>query len=101
MATVTLPNGATYDLNLPFYAQPDSGSFEFIEDVKELNTPVEVKEQTRNSNMERILKTTWTDTSYTGSNYIFTTEYNYIFGSGDIKCFALKGTNEEFIIENK
>ena len=101
MAIVTLPNGAQYDTGLPWNNQPDSGSYLFMDEIQETQSPIEIKEQTRNPNLERILSQTWIDTSYTGSNYVYKTSYSYKFGSGDSKCFALLGTVSEFKIENK
>lgn len=101
MAIITLPNGAQYDTGLPWNDQPDSGSYTFMGEIQQSQTPVEIKEQTRNPNLERILSQTWTDTSYTGSNYVYKTTYNYKFGSGDSKCFALSGTTDEFKIKSK
>ena len=48
-------------------------------------------------NLPKPLSKVWTDTSYTGSNYIFTISYNYM----NNHTYALKGTAKTFVIESK
>lgn len=101
MAIISLPNGSEYDTALPWTEQPDSGSYMFINEVVESNIPIDIKEQTRNSKLQRILSQTWIEKSYPEFDYIYKTSYNYKFGSGDSRCFAILGTINEFKIESK
>ena len=71
MAVYTLPNGSEYDTNLDWGHQ-SSGSQEFWLEVQETTTPIQTTEQTRNPNRNRVLKEVYTNTSYSGSNYIIT-----------------------------
>ena len=77
MAIVTLPNGAQYNTGRDYLDQPDSGSEEFINEVQYANTPTATSISGENSNVPRITSRTWTETSYTGSNYIFKTYFSY------------------------
>ena len=101
MSIVTLPNGSQYDTSREFFDQPDTGSGIFIDEMLNSITPVEVKETTRNPNLKRVLTETWTDTSHTGSNYIFETQYTYKFSAGSNQCFARQGSVSNFKIESK
>lgn len=77
MAIVTLPNGAEYNTGRSWDNQPDSGSMEFIEEVQFANTSTTSSISGQNINIPRITSRTWTETSYTGSNYIFNTNFSY------------------------
>ena len=99
MAVYTLPNGSIYDTNLDWGVQ-SSGSQEFWLEVQ-TTTPVQTTEQTRNPNRNRVLKEVYTDTSYSGSNYIVTTNNIYMYGPGSNQCFALQGSNIGYSIESK
>ena len=77
MAIVTLPNGAEYNTGKPWDQQPDTGSAEFINEITFGNIPTATSMSGQNSNVPRITSRTWTETSYTGSNYIFRTNYSY------------------------
>ena len=100
MAIVRLSNGSQWDTNGDPGMQ-SSGSQDFWVEVQETNTPIQTTEQTRNTNRNRILKEVYTDTSYTGSNYVVIVNNNFMHGSGDIRCFALQGSNIEYSIESK
>ena len=100
MAIVTLPNGAQYDTNLDWGMQ-SSGSQEFWLEVQETTTPVQTTEATRNPNRNRVLKEVYTDTSYSGSNYIVTINNIYMHGPGSNQCFALQGSSIGYSIESK
>ena len=77
MAIVTLPNGAKYNTGRDYLDQPDSGSLEFINEVTFGNIPTATSMSGQNLNVPRITSRTWTETSYTGSNYIFSTNFSY------------------------
>ncbi len=79
MAIVTLPNGSQWDTNEDWGMQ-SSGSQEFWANIQEDITPVETTEQTRNLTRNKVIKKVYTDTSYTGSNYIVTHTQNYMAG---------------------
>ena len=100
MAIYTLPNGAQYDTNLDWGHQ-STGSQEFWLEVQETTTPVQTTEATRNPNRHRVLKEVYTDTSYSGSNYIVTINNNYMYGPGSNQCFALQGSSIGYSIESK
>jgi hypothetical protein len=100
MAIHTLPNGSIYNTSLDWGMQ-SSGSHDFWQDVQETTTPVQTTEQTRNPSRNRVLKEVYTDTSYSGSNYIVTTNNIYRHGPGSNQCFALQGSNIGYSIENK
>ena len=100
MAIHTLPNGAQYDTNLDWGMQ-SSGSQEFWLEVQETTTPVQTTEATRNPSRNRVLKEVYTNTSYSGSNYIVTINNNYMHGPGSDQCFALQGSSIGYSIESK
>jgi len=77
MAIVTLPNGAKYNTGKAWNEQPDTGSMEFIGEVQFANSPTTSSVSGQNPNLPRITSRTWTETSYTGSNYIFITNFSY------------------------
>ena len=77
MAIVTLPNGSEYNTGLSWDNQPNTGSMEFINEVQFANSPTSTSISGQNSNIPRITSRTWTETSYTGSNYIFNTNFSY------------------------
>ena len=96
MAIVTLPNGAKYNTGRAWSQQPDTGSLEFIEGIQFANTSTTSLISGQNPNLPRITSRTWTETSYTGSNYIFKTDFSY---QGDTyKSSAVQST---FTIEDK
>ena len=100
MAIYTLPNGSIYDTNLNNGMQ-SSGSQEFWADLQEDITPVETTEATRNPTRDRVIKKIYTDTSYTGSNYIVMVNNTYMTGPGSDRCFALQGSTTGYSIESK
>jgi len=96
MAIVTLPNGAEYNTGKAWNDQPDTGSFEFIEEVQVAGTPSKITEPGLDPNLPRAVSRTWTETSYTGSNYIFKTTYTYQDSS-----YAVRSVGDNFTIEDK
>ncbi len=101
MAIITLPNGSIWDTNIENPTYQTSGSQQFWGDVIETSTPVLVTENTCNPTTPRILKSTWTDTSYSGSNYIVIKTNNYMYGAMSDKCFAKSGVSYQYQIESK
>ena len=100
MAIVTLPNGSQWDTN-DDWANQTSGSQDFWMDLQETTTPVETTEATRNLTRDRVINKVYTDTSYTGSNYIVTHTKDYMSGPGAINCFAIRGSVINYTIESK
>ena len=100
MAIVTLPNGSQWDTNEDWGNQT-SGSQDFWGDLQEDITPVETTEATRNPTRDRVIKKVYTDTSYTGSNYIVIHTKDYMAGPGAINCFAVQGSFINYTIESK
>jgi hypothetical protein len=96
MAIVTLPNGAKYNTGLSWDNQPDSGSEEFIVEVQFANTSTTSSISGQNPTLPRITSRTWTETSYTGSNYIFKTNFSY---QGD--TYKNSNISSTFTIEDK
>ena len=96
MAIITLPNGAQYNTGLPWDNQPDTGSLEFINEVQFACTPTTSSISGQNPTLPRITSRTWTETSYTGSNYTFKTNFSYI---GD--TYKNQSVSSTFTIENK
>ena len=93
MAIHTLPNGSIWDTNLEWENQ-SSGSMEFWDAIdRNIDYVIIESEPTRNPNMARPLKTTKTETQYSGSNYVVTTTYNYMNTAGSVNCFAHRGTS--------
>ncbi len=93
MAIHTLPNGSIWDTNLEWKDQ-SSGSMEFWDAIdRNIDYVIIESEPTRNPNMARPLKTTRTETQYSGSNYVVTTTYNYMNTAGSVNCFAQRGTS--------
>ena len=101
MAIYTLPNGSTWDTSIDNQTYQTSGSQQFWSDITETITPVLVTENTCNPTRARILKSTWTDTSYSGSNYIVIKTNNYMHGAMSDKCFAKSGVSYQYQIESK
>ena len=101
MAIYTLPNGSTWDNTIDNQTYQTSGSQQFWSDITDNITPVLVTENTSNPTTPRILKSTWTDTSYSGSNYIIIKTNNYIHGAMSDKCFAKSGVIYQYQIESK
>lgn len=101
MAIVTLPNGGTYNNTKDFVNQDNELFYEFVDEIQSSVTSSTVSEQTCNPNMDRPLKQTWTQTEYTGSNYIVEILSNYIYGPGDIRAFALQSSEITFEIKDK
>ena len=98
MAIVTLPNGATWDTSLSYQEQRDNtGSMAFIDTIRADNTVVTNTIAGPDPNFPKPISDVWTDTSYTGSNYIFTISYNYM----NNHTYALQGTAKTFVIESK
>lgn len=98
MAIVTLPNGATWDTSLSYQEQRDNtGSMAFIDTIQTDNTVVTNTTAGPDPNLLKPISKVWTDTSYTGSNYIFTISYNYM----NNHTYALQGTAKTFVIESK
>ena len=77
MAIVTLPNGSQYNTGIPWDNQPDSGSMDFITEVQFANISTTSSISGQNPNIPRVTSRTWTETSYTGSDYIFQTKFSY------------------------
>ena len=77
MAIVTLPNGAQYNTGLPWDNQPDTGSIDFITEMQFANISTTSSISGQNPNIPRVTSRTWTETSYTGSDYIFQTKFSY------------------------
>lgn len=96
MAIYTLPNRSQYNTALAYDQQTDTGSISFIENVQNNNEAVSTSIAGENSNIPRIKTMTWTDTSYTGSNYIFKSTYNYNGNS-----YICSGIQNTFNIEDK
>ena len=93
MAIYTLPNGSIWDTNLEWENQ-SSGSMEFWCTINRNIDYVTIEsETTRNPNMARPLKTTRTETQYSGSNYVVTTIYSYMNTADSVNCFAQRGTS--------
>ena len=98
MAIHTLPNGATWDTSLSYQEQRDNtGSMAFIDTIRADNTVVTNTIAGPDPNFPKPVSDVWTDTSYTGSNYIFTISYNYM----NNHTYALQGTAKTFVIESK
>ena len=96
MAIVTLPNGAEYNTGIHWSDQPDTGSIEFIEQVQTSNDPTKITEEGMDPTLPRAISRTWTETSYTGSNYIFKTTYTY-----RDRSYAVTSVGDIFKIEDK
>jgi hypothetical protein len=93
MAIHTLPNGSIWDTNLDWENQ-STGSMEFWDAINRNIDYVAIEsETTRNPNMARPLKTTRTETQYSGSNYVVTTIYSYMSTPGSVNCFAQRGSS--------
>ena len=93
MAIHTLPNGSIWDTHLEWENQ-SSGSQQFWETINQNIDYVTIESApTRNPNMNRPLKTTRTETQYSGSNYVITTTYNYMNTASSVNCFAQRGTS--------
>ena len=101
MATYTLPNGATWDSNINPADWQNSGSSDFWDNITETITPVLITENTINTSRSRITKSTWVDTSYTGSNYIVIKNTNYCHPAMSDQCFAVQHTSFQYKIESK
>ena len=101
MAIYTLPNGSTWDTSIDNQTYQTSGSQQFWSDITETITPVLVTENTCNPTRTRILKSTWTDTSYSESNYIVIKTNNYMHGAMSDQCFAKSGVSYQYQIESK
>ena len=65
MALYTLPNGSTYNTSLPFNQQPDTGSYEFMDEVEIGNTPIKISIPGVNPNIPRVKTQTWTALRHT------------------------------------
>jgi hypothetical protein len=100
MAIYTLPNGSTWDSTIDIINQ-NTGSQHFWGDILETVTPVLVTENTCNPTRSRTIKSTWSDTSYSGSNYIITKTNNYMHGAMSDQCFAKSGVSYQYQIESK
>ena len=96
MAIVTLPNGSKYNTSISWQQQPDTGSFAFIEEVQTTNEPTKITEKGMDPTLPRVKSRIWTETSYTGSNYIFQITYRYLNIS-----YAVQSVGSNFKIENK
>ena len=97
MAIVTLPNGAEYNTGRAWNEQTDYQEVsDFITEVQTANIPTATSMSGQNPNIPRIRSRTWTETSYTGSNYIFKTTYTYKDSS-----YAVRSVGDNFTIEDK
>tara|TARA_R110002051_G_scaffold310217_1_gene383207 strand:+ start:829 stop:1119 length:291 start_codon:yes stop_codon:yes gene_type:complete len=96
MAIVTLPNGSEYNTGKPWNQQLDTGSSEFITEVMFANIPTATSMSGQNLNVPRITSRTWTETSYTGSNYIFNTNFSY-----EGNTYKSSNVRSTFTIEDK
>ena len=97
MAIVTLPNGAEYNTGKAWNEQPDYQEVsDFITEVQTANIPTATSMSGQNPNIPRIRSRTWTETSYTGSNYIFKTNFSY---QGD--TYKNSNISSTFTIEDK
>ena len=96
MALYTLPNGSTYNTGLDYYQQPDTGSYKFMGEVVEANTPVQITTPGQDPNLPRPITRTHTETSYTGSNYILQIDISYRGNS-----YISDGIYTTFTIEDK
>ena len=96
MALYTLPNGSTYNTGLSFFQQPDSGSYKFMGEVVEANTPIKVFISGSNPNIPRIKTQTWIETGYDDYNYTRKSEYGYTDNS-----YTRQTVLETFEIQNK
>lgn len=101
MAIYTLPNGSTWDSTIDNQTNQSTGSQHFWSDIEETITPVLVTENTCNPTIPRILKSTWTDTSHSGSNYIVIKTNNYMHNAMSDQCFAKSGVSYQYRIESK
>ena len=98
MAVVTLPNGSPWETDLRYNQHRDNtGSMAFIDTIRADNTVVVNTTTGPDPNLPKPISKVWTDTSYTGSNYIFTIAYNYM----NNHTYALQGTAKTFLIESK
>ena len=101
MAIHTLPNGSIWDSNISEPSHQTSGSQNWWSDMIESITPETVSESTINSSRNRIVKQTWTDTSYSGSNYIAIRNVSYMNSAMSDACFAIRRTSWEYKVESK
>ena len=96
MALYTLPNGSTYNTGYSFFQQPDSGSYKFMGEVVEANTPVQTFLSGSNPNIPRVKTQIWTESSYDDYDYIRKTEYGY---NGN--TYTRQNVYESFEIQSK
>ncbi len=97
MAIVTLPNGAEYNTGKDWDNQTDQQEVsDFITEIQTANIPTLNSLPGQNPNIPRITSRTWTETSYTGSNYIFNTNFSY---QGD--TYKNSNVSSTFTIEDK
>lgn len=99
MAIHTLPNGASWDDELDFGNQSEEAQ-EFWATVQS-TTPVEIKEPSINSNMDRLVSKTWVDTSYDNYNYQIVLTRNYQNSAMHQKAFALQSCTTQRQIISK
>lgn len=97
MAIVTLPNGSEYNTGKDWDKQTDYQEVsDFITEVQFANPPTATSMSGQNPDLPRITSRTWTETSYTGSNYIFRTNFSY---QGD--TYKSSNVSSIFTIEDK
>lgn len=96
MAVYTLPNGSEYNTGYSFFEQPDSGSYKFMGEVVEANTPIKTFISGSNPNIPRIKTETWTESGYENYDYIRKTEFGYIDGT-----YTRQSVVETFEIQSK
>ena len=96
MAIYTLPNGSEYNTGLDYDNQPDQDCYDFTFEVRNGNTPTIVTTPGQDPNLPRPITRTFTETSYTGSNYILQVEFSYRGNS-----YISNGVHTTFTIEDK
>ena len=97
MAIYTLPNGAEYNTGKDWDKQTDYQEVsDFITEIQTANTFTTSSISGLNPNLPRITSRTWTETSYTGSNYIFRVDFSY---HGD--TYKSSNVQSTFTIEDK
>ena len=98
---ISLSNNAEYNSSLPLESQEDPKVHEFVDNLIETSSPVEEKENTINPKLQRVTKKTWKDSSNDDFHFMYEVTYKYKFPPNSESCFALQGTSDKIIIENK
>ena len=96
MALYTLPNGSTYNTGLDYENQPDPDCYDFTSEVQLGNSPTIITTPGQDPNLPRPITRTYTETSYTESNYILQVNISYQGNS-----YISNGIYTTFTIEDK